>query len=64
MADWVTISSPATAGGTLVLAVATFSAVRSANRAARVAERTLMAGLRPCSVPSRDDDPDGSVRCR
>jgi len=29
MADWVTISSLATAGGTLVLAVATFSSVRS-----------------------------------
>jgi hypothetical protein len=27
MADWVTISSLATAGGTLVLAVATFSSV-------------------------------------
>ena len=39
MADWVTISSLATAGGTLVLAVATFSSVRSANRSARVAER-------------------------
>ena len=39
MADWVTISSLATAGGTLVLAVATFSSVRSANRSARVAEQ-------------------------
>lgn len=62
MADWVTISSLATAGGTLVLAVATFSAVRSANRSARVAERTLLAGLRPVLVPSRDDDPDEAVR--
>jgi hypothetical protein len=35
MADWVTISALATAGGTLVLAVATFSAVRSANRLTR-----------------------------
>jgi hypothetical protein len=34
MADWVTISSLATAGGTLVLAAATFASVRSANRAA------------------------------
>jgi hypothetical protein len=39
MADWVTISSLATADGTLVLAVATFSSVKSANRSARVAER-------------------------
>src|ERR1039457_6034019 len=44
MADWVTISSLATAGGTLVLAVATFSSVRSANRSARVAERSLLVG--------------------
>ena len=29
MVDWVTISTLATAGGTLVLAAATFSAVRS-----------------------------------
>ena len=45
MADWVTISALATAGGTLVLAGATFSSVKSANRAARVAERSLLAGL-------------------
>ena len=52
----MTISSMATAGGTLVLAVATFSAVRSSNRSARVAERALMEGLRPLLVPSRLDD--------
>jgi hypothetical protein len=57
LADWVTISSMATAGGTLVLAVATFSAVRSSNRSARVAERALMEGLRPLLMPSRLDDP-------
>ena len=62
MADWVTISSLATAGGTLVLAVATFSSVRSANRSARVAERSLLVGLRPVLVPSRDDDPRELVR--
>jgi hypothetical protein len=56
MADWVTISSLATAGGTLVLAAATFGSVRSANRAARVAERSLLAGLRPLLVPSRLED--------
>jgi hypothetical protein len=56
MTDWVTISSLATAGGTLVLAVATFSSVRSANRSARVAERSLMVGLRPVLIPSREDD--------
>jgi hypothetical protein len=56
MADWVTISSLATAGGTLVLAGATFASVRSANRAARVAELSMLAGLRPLLLPSRPDD--------
>ena len=56
MADWATISALATAGGTLVLAGATFASVRSANHAARVAERSLMLGLRPLLVPSRLDD--------
>ncbi|HVM64994.1 MAG TPA: hypothetical protein VMU14_09045 [Acidimicrobiales bacterium] len=57
MADWQTISSLATAGGTLVLAVATFSAVRSSNRSARVAEEALRVGLRPLLVPSLIGDP-------
>jgi hypothetical protein len=61
VADWVTISALATAGGTLALAVSTFASVRSANRAARAAERSLMAGLRPLLVPSRSDDPDQKV---
>lgn len=56
MADWVTISALATAGGTLVLAAATFSSVRSANRSARVAERSLLAAQRPLLMPSRVDD--------
>jgi hypothetical protein len=56
--DWATISSIGTAAGTLALAVATLASVRSANRAARVAERSLLAGLRPLLVPSRlQDDP-------
>jgi hypothetical protein len=59
--DWVTISSLATAGGTLVLAAATFASVRSANRAARVAEISVMAGLRPLLMPSRLDDADQKV---
>jgi hypothetical protein len=62
MADWVTISSLATAGGTLVLAVATFSSVRSANRSARVAERSLLVGLRPVLTPSREQDPVERIR--
>jgi hypothetical protein len=62
VADWVIISSLATAGGTLVLAAATFSSVKSANRSARVAERSLLAGLRPVLIPSRDDDTSEQVR--
>src|SRR5919199_4649730 len=57
VADWVTISSLATAGGTLVLAGATFLSVRSANRAARVAEQSLLTGMRPLLIPSRFEDP-------
>jgi hypothetical protein len=60
--DWVTISSLATAGGTLVLAVATFSSVKSANRSARVAERSLLVGMRPVLIPSREDDPLERIR--
>jgi hypothetical protein len=61
MTDWATISSLATAGGTLVLALATFSSVRSANRAARAAERSLLAGLRPLLMPSRLQDPPEKI---
>ncbi|HEX5094660.1 MAG TPA: hypothetical protein VFX21_01540 [Acidimicrobiia bacterium] len=57
MADWVTISSLATAGGTLVLAGATFSAVRSAHASTRVTERALLASIRPLLVPTRLEDP-------
>lgn len=54
--NWETASSLATAAGTLVLALATFSAVRSANKAARVAEQALLVGTRPLLVASRLDD--------
>jgi hypothetical protein len=60
--DWTTISSLATAGGTLVLAVATFYSVRSANRSARNAERALQVGLRPVLFPSRPQDPPQKLR--
>jgi hypothetical protein len=56
VADWVTISALATAGGTLVLAGATFASVRSANRAARVAEQAMLVGLRPLLMQSRMTD--------
>jgi hypothetical protein len=56
MADWATISSLATAGGTLVLAVATFAAVRSSSRSARIAEQALQEQRRPVLVQARYDD--------
>jgi hypothetical protein len=56
-ADWATVASLATALGTLVLAVATFSAVRSGNRTARAAELSLLTSLRPLLAPSRRSDP-------
>jgi hypothetical protein len=55
VADWQTISSLATGAGTLVLALATFSAVRSANRSARIAEESLLTGMRPLLLPSLGD---------
>jgi hypothetical protein len=61
VADWVTISALATAGGTLVLAGATFASVRSSNRSARTTERALLAGIRPVLVPSRLQDPPEKI---
>jgi hypothetical protein len=61
VSDWVTISSLATAGGTLVLAGATFSAVRSANRTAFIAEQGLQEQRRPLLVHARLDDPPQKV---
>jgi hypothetical protein len=57
MADWSTAASLATAVGTLILALATFVAVRAANRAARVAESSMLIGIRPLLMPSRLEDP-------
>jgi hypothetical protein len=51
------IASITTAAGTLVLAVATFSATRSANRASRIAERSLLATLRPVLMNTQLGDP-------
>jgi hypothetical protein len=52
----------ATASGTLVLAVATFGSVRSANKAARVAEQALLVGMRPLLVPSGSEDEAQKIR--
>ncbi len=62
MADWATISSLATAGGTLVLAVATFASVRSSNRSMELAQRALELGLRPLLMPSRLEDPSQKIQ--
>jgi hypothetical protein len=61
VADWATISALATAGGTLALAGVTLASVRSANRAARVAEQSLLAARRPLLVTARLDDPPQKV---
>src|SRR6202011_1224867 len=55
--NWSTISSLATGLGTLVLAVATFASVRSANRSARLAELALQEQRRPVLTQSRLEDP-------
>jgi hypothetical protein len=67
--DWPTIASLATAAGTLVLAVATFSSVRFgqrstsiAERSTALAERALLLGLRPVLAPARVTDPPETVR--
>jgi hypothetical protein len=61
VADWVVISSLATAGGTLGLAATTYASVRSANRAARAAEVSMLAALRPLLLPSGPDDPQQRI---
>jgi hypothetical protein len=57
MADWVTISSLATAGGTLALAFATYSSVRAAKRSTEITELALQEQLRPVLLQSSLDDP-------
>jgi hypothetical protein len=73
--EWATVASLATALGTLVLAVATFASVRSANysaraadqaarvaeQSARIAERSLMAAERPLVMNSRLQDPEQKI---
>jgi hypothetical protein len=59
--NWATVSSLATGVGTLVLAIATFAAVRSSNRAARIAEAALQEQRRPLLAPSRLEDPKQKI---
>lgn len=55
--DWVSVAGIATAVGTALLAVATFLSTRTANRAARSAERARLEGLQPILTPSPWDAP-------
>jgi hypothetical protein len=59
--DSATIASYTTAAGTLVLAVATFAAVRSSNRYARIAEAALYEQRRPLLTASRLEDPKQKI---
>jgi hypothetical protein len=59
-----TVADLGTALGTLILAVATFSAVKSANLTARVAQQSLLVGLRPVLMSSRREDPTQKVNFR
>lgn len=55
--DWSIAANLATAAGTLVLAIATFFSIRTANRSNRTAARALQQGLRPILLPSLFTDP-------
>jgi hypothetical protein len=59
--SWEIVAGLATAVGTLVLATATFAAVRSSNRSARVAERSLLAQLRPLLLSSHQEESEVKV---
>jgi hypothetical protein len=59
MTTWAEVG---TAVGTLVLAGATFSSVRSSSRMARIAERALLASQRPVLAPAGPHDPAEHVQ--
>lgn len=61
MTDWATISSLATGGGTLILAIATFGSVRQAKRSTELTERALLSNLRPQLVSSHAEDPSQRI---
>jgi len=62
MNAWTTLADIGTAAGTLVLAGATFVAVRASARSTRIAERALLAGQRPVLIPAGLDDPAEKVQ--
>jgi hypothetical protein len=53
VSTWEAWTEVGTLIGTLVLAGATFSSVRSSSRMARIAERFLLASQRPLLAPFR-----------
>ncbi|MBO0702172.1 MAG: hypothetical protein J2P38_04515 [Candidatus Dormibacteraeota bacterium] len=55
--DWTVVADLGTAVGTLVLAIATFLSIRTANRSNRTADRALQQGFRPILLPSLFTDP-------
>jgi hypothetical protein len=55
------IASLTTAAGTLILAIATFGATRSANRSSKIAERSLLIGIRPLLVSSDINDAEQKI---
>jgi hypothetical protein len=59
--EWATVAEIGTAAGTLVLATATFAAVRSSNSSARLAERSLQSAIKPLLIPSKVSDEDQKV---
>jgi hypothetical protein len=61
VSDWSALANLATALGTLVLAVATFSAVRASNLMAKVTQQQFLAQMRPVLSPSRAEDPSLKV---
>jgi hypothetical protein len=62
MTDWATLADIGTAVGTLVLAGATFVAVRASARSTQIAERALLGGQRPVLAAAGPDDQAGSVQ--
>jgi hypothetical protein len=62
MTAWAMLADIGTAAGTLVLAGATFVAVRASTRSTRIAERAMLAAQRPVLAPAGTDDPAENVQ--
>ena len=60
--DWATVARSPRHWGRWCWPIATFAAVRSSNRSARIAEASFQVNLRPVLVTSRLDDPVQKIR--